>query len=372
MYEPQRDAVASGASHTLPALPSTCFWAYFDNSLPAVLTVESGDVVSLELVTHQAGDAPDLMMDDGVRAVYEGIPPSTRTPGVHIMTGPVSIKDAEPGDALQVDILEIRPRLAYGTNIAAWWGYLYHEFSKERITIYHVDTDAGVARPAFAFDYQTSPLYNQPGVLIPPDPAARQPVLARVAVPLRPHIGVMGVAPREDGRVNSIPPGAFGGNIDNWRIGVGASMYYPVFHTGALFFAGDPHMAEGDGELSGTALECSANVRLRLSVRKDMHLTGPLLETASHWYTHGFDAGTPGAAGPGSPAEVSSPPPGDLNQAMRQAALEMLTFLTETQHLSRDDAYSLMSLAADFGVTQVVDYRQGVHCGIPKSVFSSA
>jgi acetamidase/formamidase len=254
----------------LPATPSTCFWGYFDNTLPAVLAVESGDVVSLELLTHQAGDAPDLMMDDGVRAVYEGIPPATRTPGVHIMTGPVSVKDAEPGDALQVDILEIRPRLAYGSNIAAWWGYLYHDFGKERITIYHVDAEAGVARPVFAFDYQASPLYNQPGVLIPPDPAARQPVLARAAVPLRPHIGVMGVAPREDGRVNSIPPGAFGGNIDNWRIGVGARMYYPVFRTGALFFAGDPHMAEGDAELSGTALECSANVGLRLTVRKDM------------------------------------------------------------------------------------------------------
>ena len=372
MPDLETDATARGASHALPATPSTCFWGYFDNTLPPALEVESGDLVSLELLTHQAGDAPDLMMDDGVRAVYEGIPLPTRGPGVHIMTGPIYVKDAEPGDTLEVEILEIRPRLAYGTNIAAWWGYLYSDFRKERITIYHVDSDAGVARAVFAFDYQTSPLYDQPGSVIPPDAAARQSALARVAVPLRPHIGVMGVAPREDGRINSIPPGVFGGNIDNWRIGAGARMYYPVFHTGALFFAGDPHMAEGDGELSGTALECSANVRLRLTVLKDMHVTSPLLETATHWYTHGFDAGSPGEAGPGSPAEVGFPPPGDLNQAMRQAAMEMLTFLTETQRLSRDDAYSLMSVAADFGITQVVDSRQGVHCGIPKSVFLSA
>jgi acetamidase/formamidase len=120
------------------------------------------------------------------------------------------------------------------------------------------------------------------------------------------------------------PSTCFWGYFDNWRIGPGARMYYPVFHAGAQFFAGDPHMAEGDGELSGTALECSANVRLRLTVRQDLHVT----------------------------------------------SLEMLAFLTTTQRLSRDDAYSLMSVAADFGITQVVDYRQGVHCGVPKRAFS--
>jgi acetamidase/formamidase len=142
MSDPETDATARGASHALPATPGTCFWGYFDNTLAPVLEVESGDVVALELLTHQAGDAPDLMMDDGVRRVYDGIAPSERGPGVHIMTGPVSVRGAEPGDALQVDILEIRPRLAYGTNVAAWWGYLYRDFGKERVTIYHVDVDA--------------------------------------------------------------------------------------------------------------------------------------------------------------------------------------------------------------------------------------
>jgi formamidase len=128
-------------------------------------------------------------------------------------------------------------------------------------------------------------------------------------------------------------------------------------------------MAEGDGELSGTAIEASANVWLQLVVRHDLRLGSPLLETPSHWYTHGFDSQPLGGSLPASPRDVGFPPPGDLNAAMRMAALEMLRFLTEQRGLSRDDAYSLLSVAADFGVTQVVDAHQGVHCALPKSVF---
>jgi acetamidase/formamidase len=338
--------------HRLPATPENCFWGFFDNSRPPVLQVRSGDVIAIETLTHQAGDAPDLMMDDGVRRVYEGIPMSERGPGVHIMTGPIFVEGAEPGDTLEVRILSVEPRLAYGTNIAAWWGGLYEEFRKERITIYRIDWDSGWARAAFAFDYRTTPRYDAPGTIIAPDHASREAALVNVTVPLRPHLGVMGVAPAEPGRINSIPPGPFGGNIDNWRIGPGAAMYYPVFRPGALLFAGDPHMAEGDGELSGTAIESSANAMLQVFVRKDFPLDHPMLETPSHWYTHGFDE--------------------DLDLAMRQAALKMLDFLTVRRKLSRDEAYSLMSVAVDFGVTQVVDQRKGVHAALPKNLFGRA
>jgi acetamidase/formamidase len=157
------------------------------------------------------------------------------------------------------------------------------------------------------------------------------------------------VAPRERGRINSIPPGEFGGNIDNWRFGPGAAMYYPVFHPGALCYLGDPHMAEGDAELSGTAIEASANAVVQLTVRKDLKMAAPMLETPTHWIAHGFDE--------------------DLNRAMKAAARALLSFLVEYRGLSRDDAYSLMSVAADFGVTQVVDQRQGVHGMIAKNVF---
>jgi acetamidase/formamidase len=365
-------AVASGAAvHTLPATPETCFWGFLDRDRPPVLQVASGDVIYVETLTHQAGDAPDLLMDAGTHAVYEAITPDQRGPGVHIMTGPVFVEGAEVGDTLEVHILRMAPRLRYGTNIAAWWGYLYRDFNKERITVYEIDVAQHVARAAFAFDYVTTPLYTQPGVIIPAQAVEREHVMRDVMIPLRPHLGVMGVAPAESGVINSIPPGPFGGNIDNWRIGPGATMYYPVLHPGALFFAGDPHMAEGDGELSGTALEASANVWVRLVLRKDFPVTAPILETDTHWYTHGFSSNAAPAGGPSTAPDVVFPPPGDLNEAMREAANQMLRFLCDRRGLSPDEAYSLMSLAADFGVTQVVDVRQGVHCGLPKAVFGT-
>ena len=180
----------------------------------------------------------------------------------------------------------------------------------------------------------------------------------------------MGVAPAEVGHHNSIPPGQFGGNLDNWRLGPGVTMYYPIMVDQALFYIGDPHMAEGDGELSGTAIEASANVWLQLIVRKDVPLDSPVLETPSHWYTHGFDSLPPPTDAPARPSNVGAPP-GDLNAAMRMAATEMLAFLIKQRGLSRDDAYSLLSVAADFGITQVVDTRQGVHCGLARSVFAA-
>jgi acetamidase/formamidase len=335
--------------HELRATPRTCFWGFFDRALPPVLTVRSGDLVHVETLTHQAGDAPDLLMDDGVRAVYDGIPAAQRGPGVHVMTGPIAIEGARPGDTLEVRILRMTPRLPYGTNIGAWWGYLYDDMKKERITIYRVDVASGTARAEFGFDYDLTDRYDAPGTIIPPERTKREPALAGVRVPLRPHFGVMGVAPREPGKVNSIPPGDFGGNVDDWRIGPGATMYYPVQNDGALLFIGDPHMAEGDGELSGTAIESSADGLLQLVVRRDLPTDSPLLETATHWYTHGFGA--------------------DLDEAMRSCARRMLELLQRRRGLSRDDAYSLISVAADFGVTQVVDQRMGIHCGIPKAVF---
>jgi acetamidase/formamidase len=172
----------------------------------------------------------------------------------------------------------------------------------------------------------------------------------KVSIPMRPHFGVMGVAPGESGRINSIPPGPFGGNIDNWRIGAGATMYYPVFNKGANFFVGDSHMAQGDAELAGTAIEASLNGYFQVFVLKDFRITNPILETDSHWITHGFNE--------------------DLNKAMRQSADQMLDFLVTKRKMSADEAYSMISVAVDFGVTQVVDIRQGCHAAVPKSLFT--
>ena len=231
--------------------------------------VASGDTVHVETLTHQAGDAPDLMMDDGVRAVYEGIPAAQRGPGVHVMTGPIAVEGARAGDTLEVRILSMRPRLPYGTNIGAWWGYLYGDMKKERITIYEVDTASGYGHaPRSRTTTSTRRSTTRRGPSCRPSAPKRQPALSGVLVPLRPHFGVMGVAPREGGKVNSIPPGDFGGNVDNWRVGPGATMYYPVQNDGALFFIGDPHAAEGDAELSGTAIESSHDGVIQLTVRQ--------------------------------------------------------------------------------------------------------
>ena len=339
-----RDA---GNLHILKATPKNCFWGFFDKTLPPVLTVNSGDIVYVEALTHHAGDAPDLLMDEGVKAVYDQV--TDRGPGVHIMTGPIHVRGAEPGDTLMVRILKTQPRLPYGSNIAAHWGYLYNTFKKERITIYKLDFEANLAHPEFAYDFKGRPLYDKPGFVTPPDLAARQKIKAKVAIPMRPHFGVMGVAPAESGRINSIPPGAFGGNIDNWRIGAGSTMYYPVFNQGANFFVGDSHMAQGDAELAGTAIEASLNGYFQIFVLKDFKITNPILETESHWITHGFNE--------------------DLNKAMRQSADQMLDFLVTKRKMSPDEAYSIISVGVDFGVTQVVDIRQGCHAAVPKNLF---
>jgi acetamidase/formamidase len=334
--------------HILPATPKTVHWGFFDAALAPAVIVKSGDLIQIEAVTHHAGDAPDLLMDQRICDLFEGIPEGDRYPGVHIMTGPIYVEGAKPGDMLEVRYLEMTPRLPYGSNLAAWWGYLYKEFEeKERVTIYALDSRSNYAEAVFAYNFPGK--YMVPGTITQPGSCVREPALEGFRVPTRPHLGTAGVAPDVPGRVSTIPPGAHGGNIDNWRIGAGATMYYPVAVDGALFSVGDPHISQGDGELSGTAIEASLNVLLQVSLRKDFTFPSPLLETAAEWIVHGFDP--------------------DLNVAMKSASLDMLRLLTDLRGVSRDDAYSLMSVAADFAVTQVVDQRQGVHVRIPRSVF---
>jgi acetamidase/formamidase len=340
-----------GALHLLEATPETIHWGYFDPARAPSLKVRSGDLVQAEAVTHHAGDDPVLMMDEKIRRIFREVPEEDRNPGVHIMTGPIFVEDARPGDMLEVRYLAMQPRFRYGSNLAANWGYLYKEFGeKERVTIYEIDPNANTAAALYAYDFPGK--YLVPGTITDCPACNRMPALKGVRIPCRPHLGTAGVAPDVHGRVSTIPPGRHGGNIDNWRIGAGATLYYPVEVDGALFSIGDPHVSQGDGELSGTAIEASLNVLFQVVLRKDFSFPSPLLETPRHWIVHGFNE--------------------DLDVAMREASLDMLTLLTEHQGLSRDDAYSLMSVAADFGVTQVVDGRQGIHVRMPRGVFPPA
>ncbi len=332
--------------HQLPALPDTVNWGYFDASLKPVLTVRSGDIVQIETVSHNAGHAPELSMDEGVCRIFDEV--KERGPGAHIMTGPILVLGAEPGDTLEVRVLTMRPRVPYGSNNWTPAGLLYEDFQKRRrITIYGFDRTTTYARAEFAFDVPEGA--PRLGAVFPAESVKRVPALDKVAVPLRPHLGIGAVAPDQAGKISSTPPDRWGGNIDNWRFGTGTSMFYPVLVPGALYVAGDPHMAEGDGEISGTAIESSLDVTVQLTLHKDFPVTTQLLETPTHWMLHAYDP--------------------DLDIAMHQAGLETLRFLVDQRGLSKDDAYSLMSVAVDFVVTQVVDQNKGVHSMVPKSLF---
>jgi acetamidase/formamidase len=342
-----RTAAGSVSVHELPATPATVHWGYFDASLEPVLSVESGDLVAVEALTHHAGDAPDLLMDEGIERVFADV--QDRGPGPHLLTGPIAVAGARAGDVLQVEILSAEARLPYGSNLAGHWGHLYEDFGKERVTIFELDLAALQGRALFAYDWTTTPLVETPGTIVDPGSVPRESALAGVVVPLRPHIGTMGVAPAAPRRHSSVPPGDHGGNIDNWRIGAGARMLYPVQVAGALLSLGDPHVSQGDGEVSGTALEASLDTLLRLTIRRDLRIGVPVLETPTELLVHGFGD--------------------DLDAAMRAATRRTLHLLGSRYGLSRDDAYAFCSVAVDFTVTQVVDGRQGVHGRIDKRCF---
>jgi acetamidase/formamidase len=339
-------------THVVRATPETVQWGAFDPSVAPVLRVGSGDIVVVECLAHHAGDAPDLMMDDGVRAVYEGILPEQRGPGVHIVTGPIFVEGAEPGDTLECRVLHLEPRMRYGSNFSANWGLLYEEFGKrEHVVIYEADVDANVARAVFQYPFGDAPL-PYTGFITDPASVQRVPALGRVTVPLRLHLGTAGVAPPGAGKVSTIPPGTHGGNVDNREFVAGTRMYYPVAHEGGLFWAGDSHFAQGDGEVNGTGIEAHVNATLQLIVRKEMPIRTPVLETPDLWICHGFNE--------------------DLDEAVREAVLETIDFLARMWEISREEAYSVVGLAGDLRVTQVVDGVKGAHMAVRKDCWRGA
>src|SRR5713101_1617432 len=308
----------------VPATDKTVHWGYFSQLLKPQVEVSSGDFVTIEVLTHHANDDADRMVkgDPGAESVFywdkqrkgvdrRGAGPMTPTLfgrgageglGVHICTGPVAVKEAEPGDILEVRIIDVKPRpsanplhtgKAFGSNAAAWWGFHYNDLltepkPREVITIYEIDAggDRNWAKAVYNFRWvpQTDPfgvrhdIIDYPGV--PVDHrlvTENHGILKDVRIPVRPHFGVIALAPREADIVDSTPPGYFGGNIDDWRIGKGATMYYPVAVAGGLFSVGDPHASQGDSELCGTAIECSLTGTFQLILHKRDALDGTVL-----------------------------------------------------------------------------------------------
>jgi acetamidase/formamidase len=411
--------------HVVPATAETVHWGYFSRTLEPILSIASGDLVTIETLTHHAYDDHARMIagDAGAESVFHwtkdqknvdrrGAGPldastygrgSGEGLGVHICTGPIFVHGAEPGDVLEVRILDVQPRgsrnpdfagRAFGSNAAAWWGFHYKDLlteprPREVITIYELDASGAQNWARAVYNYrwvpQTDPfgvvhkIIDYPGVPVDHGLVVENDgILKGIRVPVRPHFGVMAVAPREAEFVDTIPPGYFGGNIDNWRIGKGGMMYYPVAVPGGLFSVGDPHASQGDSELCGTAIECSLTGTFQLIVHKRDKLGGtpladlhyPLLETADDWVVHGFSfADYLAELGEKAQSEIFTK--SSLDAAMRDAFRKMRHFLMTTKGLSEDEAISLMSVAVDFGVTQVVDGNWGVHGILKKAIFTA-
>ena len=404
----------------LPVSPQTVHWGYFSKVVAPVLTLKSGDVATIETLTHHANDDYERMVEDdpGAMSVFawtrehkavsrRGAGPTTGFArgsgeglGVHLLTGPVVIEAAEPGDILEVRVLDVRPRPAckacyagrcFGSNASANWGFHYADLieeprPREVVTIYELDTGGDPFAKAvynYVWTPQTDPdgivhaSIDYPGVRVDTGTITKRlDVLKGVRVPARLHFGTMGLAPAEADFVSSIPPGHTGGNIDDWRIGKGARMFYPVAVPGAYFSVGDPHAAQGDSELGGTAIETSLTGDFEFVLHKKADLAGttleglahPLLETEDAWSVYGFTyPNYLEALGASAQTEIGSR--SSLDLAMRDAFRKLRRFLMTTQKLGEDEAISLMSVGADFGVTQVVDANWGVHGTVRKSMF---
>jgi acetamidase/formamidase len=317
------------AHHVLQATPKTVTWGRYDPNTPPVLRIKSGDIVEVHtLITSNpsrlegAGVPPD-QVEQSLRDIVREV--TDKGPGGHILTGPIYVEGAEPGDVLEVRLLSIDLAIPYAYNgFRPGRGFLPDDFPYARMKIVPLDRMKMVAKFA-------------PGI----------------EIPLHPFFGSMGVAPPEAvGRIDSAPPWIHAGNLDNKELVAGTTLFIPIHAKGALFEIGDGHAGQGNGEVDITALETSLTGSVQLIVRKDMHLRWPRAETPTHFITMGLHE--------------------DLTEAAKMALREMIDFLVTEKHLSRDDAYMLSSVAADLSITELVDGNKGVHAMIAKRIFVSA
>jgi acetamidase/formamidase len=322
-------AHAEGRTFTLDATPATVAWGHYDSASKPVLTIRPGDTVVFHtLITNsptglERAGLPADQVEPALREVYEKVPAAERGPGGHILTGPVFIEGAEPGDTLEIRIKKIELAIPYAYNSFRYGvGLLTEEFQHAHAKIIPLDRQAMVAHFA-------------PGVTIP----------------LHPFFGSMGVAPDPAlGRYDSTPPTMIGGNMDNKELVAGTTLYLPVFNKGALFEIGDGHAGQGNGEVDITALETSLVGTLEFHLIKGTKQAYPRAETPTHYIAMGFDD--------------------DLGVATRRAVREMVDFLVATKGLSRDEAYMLVSVAGDVDITELVDRNKGVHVMMPKAIFA--
>jgi acetamidase/formamidase len=312
----------TGKHHHLAAGPTTAHWGYVDPTLAPVLTIRSGDRVTVETVSGMPDDLPPRELGFEIlpehleihRQVVKGV-------GNHIYTGPISIDDAEPGDVLEVRIIEITLRQNWGWNVfRPYMGTLPDDFP--HLHRLHIALDAKTMTATMPWGLK---------------------------LPLCPFFGQLVVAPPyEFGRQGSREPREYGGNIDCKELTAGSVIYLPVWTRGALFSTGDGHALQGDGEVCGTAIETALTGTFDFAVRKDLAYRMPRAETPTHLITFGFDV--------------------DLDDAARQALREMIEWLVSLLGISSANAYALCSIAADLRVTQTVNGVKGVHAMMIKDL----
>ena len=307
-------------THDIEASPSTVHWGYFDAELDPVMEIASGDTINLNSVSGGPDNlpGPDYYIPPELLEIHKKVP--KRMHG-HILTGPIRISNAKPGQVLQVDILDIGLRQDWGYNfVKPLSGGLPGEFDEESHITIKLDKEKNEGELPWG-----------------------------TRLPLNPFFGVMGCAPPKNwGMITSIIPRAHGGNMDNKELVSGTSVFLPIFVEGANFSAGDGHGCQGDGEVCVTAIETALEGKFRLTVRDDLSLTLPQAESPSHFITMGFDE--------------------DLDDAAKEALRQMIILITQRTNLSKSQAYSLCSLAADLRVTQIVNGNKGVHVMLPKTV----
>ncbi len=330
--------LSAQSTQTLLATPSTVAWGYYSYHAKPALTVHSGDTVVMQ--TASTCGPPQRLQAAGVKPtdipawlgpLYDGVPAADRGPGGHILTGPVAVAEAEPGDVLEVRVRKISIEAPFACNsFGVGRGFLPDDFPYGRTKIIPLD------RAKMTADFG-------PGITIP----------------LHPFFGSMGVAPPESaGKYNSAPPAMHGGNMDDKDLVQGTVMFYPVHAPGGLFEAGDGHAGQGDGEVDITALETFLTGTFQFIVHKGEatreHLLWPRAETPTNYISMGF-----------------SP---DLKTATEMAVRNMIGFLSEGNpdypHLSREDAYALISTACNVDITELVDTNDGVHVACPKVLFT--
>lgn len=303
----------------LTASPETIHWGYFEARTPPVLTVANGRRVTIETVSG----GPEVLPPAGYHVPPELLAIHAAHPGLpfgpHILTGPVAIEGAEPGDVLEVRIQNVSLRQDWGFNLnRPLSGTLPEDFPDAYLMHIGLDEQRMVGTLPWGLE-----------------------------IPLSPFFGVMGVAPPPGwGRCTSIIPRAFGGNLDNKELGIGATLYLPVFVPGAMFSCGDGHGVQGDGEVNVTAIETALAGTFEFHVRKDLRLTYPRAETPTHVVTMGMDP--------------------DLDVCVRMALRDMIAVVVERTGITREQAYTLCSLAADLRVTQTVNQHKGIHCMLAK------